>query len=62
MQKRQHGGIGSSAHDPLQTDIRAFFGGAAAAAEEPAKDEDGPHEVEVEEGRAVSNVFDEAKM
>ena len=27
-QKRQKGGIGSSAYDPKQKDIRAFFGGA----------------------------------
>jgi len=26
-QKRQKGGIGSSAYDPKQKDIRAFFGG-----------------------------------
>ena len=28
MQKRQKGGIGSSAYDPMQKDIRAYMGGA----------------------------------
>ncbi|KAI0697909.1 phosphoglycerate mutase-like protein [Cytidiella melzeri] len=45
--KRQKGGIGSSAHDPKQQSIRAFFGGGGAKAEE---------------GRSESNVKDEANV
>ena len=61
-QKRQQGGIGSAAHDPAQTDIRAFFGGASAKSgdsNQPNKASGNVH-VGLEEGRAVSNVFDEA--
>lgn len=47
LQKRQRGGIGSAAYDPKQQDIRAFFGGGGTAANE------------TEEGRSVSNVYDE---
>jgi len=47
--KRQGGGIGSSAHDPKQKDIRAFFGGAKVTED-------------TEEGRSESNVHDEAEV
>ena len=47
-QKRQQGGIGSSAYDPKQKDIRAFFGGAAVKSSE--------------EGPSESNAEDEANV
>ncbi|KAI0087902.1 phosphoglycerate mutase-like protein [Irpex rosettiformis] len=47
--KRQKGGIGSSAHDPKQRDIRAYFSGGAVG-------------VDTEEGRSESNVEDEAEV
>ncbi|GJE98398.1 phosphoglycerate mutase-like protein [Phanerochaete sordida] len=47
--KRQKGGIGSSAYDPKQKDIRAFFGGGAV-------------ERQSEEGRSESNAQDEADV
>ncbi|EJC97827.1 phosphoglycerate mutase-like protein, partial [Fomitiporia mediterranea MF3/22] len=63
--KRQHGGIGSSAYDPSQKDIRAYFGGATITPND-VKDSgtSAPPRspVEVEEGRAVSNVFDEVEV
>ncbi|KAH8114735.1 histidine phosphatase superfamily [Phellopilus nigrolimitatus] len=56
--KRQLGGIGSAAHDPAQKDIRAFFGGGAVS---PSKGEEITRPTESEEGRAVSNVYDEVE-
>ena len=65
-QKRQHGGIGSSAHDPAQSDIRAFFGGKVVSSKEEKENvtENVPDEIkdgsdELEEGRARSNAVDE---
>lgn len=49
-QERQKGGVGSSAFDPSQSDIRAFFGGGAVS--EEAK----------EEGRSESNAKDEVDV
>jgi len=66
--KRQGGGIGSSAHDPAQQDIRAFFGGAKPSSKvETQETTQASNEVidlteadtELEEGRATSNVYDE---
>ncbi|KAI5117444.1 hypothetical protein M0805_005823 [Coniferiporia weirii] len=54
--KRQHGGIGSAAHDPAQKDIRAFFGGDAVSSSQ-----DSVPRAELEEGRAASNVYDEVE-
>ena len=50
-QKRQGGGIGSAAYDSKQSDIRSFFGGGSTT---PGKKDE-----EREEGRSVSNVYDE---
>ncbi|KLO15967.1 phosphoglycerate mutase-like protein [Schizopora paradoxa] len=63
--KRQGGGIGSSAHDPAQKDIRAFFGGAkpTTAKDEAVHTADAidltKDDAELEEGRATSNAYDE---
>ncbi|KAL5519845.1 hypothetical protein ACEPAG_1505 [Sanghuangporus baumii] len=58
--KRQQGGIGSSAYDPAQKDIRAFFGGASLSPKETKNNVSGKSPpVELEEGRAASNAFDE---
>ncbi len=68
LQKRQGGGIRSSAHDPAQQDIRAFFGGAKPSSKvETQETTQASNEVidltetdtELEEGRATSNVYDE---
>ena len=64
-QKRQQGGIGSSAYDPKQKDIRAFFGGATVSADSTADSSDNSKTEQLDEhlteGRAASNVFDETE-
>ncbi|TCD70896.1 hypothetical protein EIP91_001204 [Steccherinum ochraceum] len=51
---RQKGGIGSSAFDPKQKDIRAFFGGGKVEVDSAAGAD--------EEGRSASNALDEADV
>ncbi|KAL5524345.1 hypothetical protein ACEPAF_9485 [Sanghuangporus sanghuang] len=61
--KRQQGGIGSSTHDPAQKDIRAFFGGASLSPKETKNNVSGkPPPIELQEGRAASNAFDEVDI
>jgi len=50
--KRQGGGIGSSAFDPAQSDIRAFFGGARLTKEDGRSESNFRDEVGVEHERS----------
>ncbi|KAL5482447.1 hypothetical protein ACEPAI_9041 [Sanghuangporus weigelae] len=61
--KRQQGGIGSSAYDPAQKDIRAFFGGASLSPKETKNNVSGKSPpIELEDGRTASNTFDEVEI